>query len=182
MSKASSPPAGSPMHTTIEPPVSSDSTTDAHETSSNTETTSTSGGGIVTGHLPHKSTTPRSSHSTKVKLLKIVLKTFDGNPLKWTPFWDSFKSTVHDNEDSSEVDKFNYLHSQLEKSAAEAILGLSLTARNYPEAVQSILKKRFGDRQRIISKHMEALLHPDTVQNHSARSLRRMYDEVESHV
>ena len=29
---------------------------------------------------------------------------------------------------------------------------------------------------------MEALLHLDTVQNHSARSLRRMYDEVESHV
>ena len=87
MSKASFPPAGSPMHTTIEPPVSSDSTTDAHETSSNTETTSTSGGDIVTGHLPHESTTPRSSHGTKVKLLKIVLKTFDGNPLKWTPFW-----------------------------------------------------------------------------------------------
>ena len=99
MSKASSPPAGSPMHTAIEPPVSSDSTTDAHETSSNTETTSTSGGDIVTGHLQHKSTTPRSSHGTKVKLPKIVLKTFDGNPLKWTPFWDSFKSTVHHNED-----------------------------------------------------------------------------------
>ena len=28
---------------------------------------------------------------------------------------------------------------------------------------------------------MEALLHLNTVQNHSARSLRRMYDEVESH-
>ena len=63
----------------------------------------------------------------------------------------------------------------------EAISGLSLTARNYPEAV-SILKKRSGDRQRIIGKHMEALLHLDTVQNHSARSLCRTYDEVESHV
>ena len=144
MSKVSSPRAVSPTHTAIEPPVSSNSTTDAHQTSSDTETTSTSGGDIVTGHSPHESTTPRSSHGTKVKLPKIVLKTFDGNPLKWTPFWDSFKSTLHDNEDLSEVDKFNYLHSQFEKSAAEAISGLSLTARNYPEAV-SILKKRFGD-------------------------------------
>ena len=118
MSKASSPRAVSPTHTAIEPPVSSNSTTDAHQTSSDTETTSTSGGDIVTGHSPHESTTPRSSHGTKVKLPKIVLKTFDGNPLKWTPFWDSFKSSLHDNEDLSEVDKFNYLHSQFEKSAA----------------------------------------------------------------
>ena len=105
MSKASSPRAVSPTHTAIEPPVSSNSTTDAHQTSSDTETTSTSGGDIITGHSPHESTTPRSSHGTKVKLPKIVLKTFDGNPLKWTPFWDSFKSTLHDNEDLSEVDK-----------------------------------------------------------------------------
>ena len=73
MSKASSPRAVSPTHTAIEPPVSSNSTTDAHQTSSNTETTSTSGGDIVTGHSPHESTTPRSSHGTKVKLPKIVL-------------------------------------------------------------------------------------------------------------
>ena len=84
MSKASSPRAVSPTHTAIESPVSSNSTTDAHQTSSDTETTSTSGGDIVTGHLPHESTTPRSSHGTKVKLPKIVLKTFDGNPLKGT--------------------------------------------------------------------------------------------------
>ena len=56
MSKASSPRAVSPTHTAIEPPVSSDSTTDAHETSFDTETTSISGGDIVTGHSPHEST------------------------------------------------------------------------------------------------------------------------------
>ena len=61
------------------------------------------------------------------------------------------------NPDLTGMDKFNYLHSLLERAAAEAISGLKVTAANYEEAV-SILKKRFGNKQQIINKHMDALL------------------------
>ena len=71
-------------------------------------------------------------------------------------FWDSFESAVHQNHSLSEVDKFNYLTSMLEHSASGAIAGLSLTASNYNEAI-AILKKRFGNKQVIINKHMETL-------------------------
>jgi hypothetical protein len=55
----------------------------------------------------------------KVKLPKISLPRFKGNPLYWTAFWDSYESAVHLNSALSDVDKFNYLRSLLEKSALD---------------------------------------------------------------
>ena len=66
--------------------------------------------------------------------------------MKWTAFWDSYKSAVHDNDELSDVDKFNYLRSLLERTAYEAIAGLSLSSANYGEAID-ILMKRFGNKQ-----------------------------------
>ena len=70
----------------------------------------------------------------------------------------------------------------MEKSAAEAISGLTLTAENYTEAV-AILKKRFGNKQQIITKHMDTLLKLDAVPSqHNLKAIRHMYDLVETHV
>ena len=72
--------------------------------------------------------------------------------------------------------------SMLEHSAAGAIAGLSLTASNYDEDI-AILKKRFGNKQVIINRHMEILLNQEPVtSNHNLRGLRNLYDQIESHV
>ena len=94
-------------------------------------------------------TPPVHGTGTKVKLPKLTLPRFSGNPLRWTAFWDSYESAVHKSDELSEVDKFNYLRSLLEGSAYEAVQGLTLSAVNYEEAI-SILKKRFGNRQLIV--------------------------------
>ena len=123
--------------------------------------------------------TPRK---TQVKLPKLELKKFDGDHSKWISFWDTFEASVHKNESPSAIDKFNYLISRLERSAAEAISGLTLTASNYNEAIE-ILKGRFGNKQQIINRHMEILLNLDTVTSHlNMRSLRKLHDTVESNV
>ena len=62
----------------------------------------------------------------KVKLPKLTLRKFSGDPTAWTPFWDSYESAIHRNPDLSDIDKFNYLQSLVEHSAAEAIAGLTL--------------------------------------------------------
>ena len=67
------------------------------------------------------------------------------------------KSSIHNNPDLTDIDKFNYLHSLLEHTAAEAIAGLTLSSSNYKGAI-ALLKKRFGCKQQLISKHMEAFL------------------------
>ena len=117
-----------------------------------------------------------------MKLPKLTLKRFNGDLTKWTPFWDSYESSIHRNPSLSEVDKFVYLNSLLEGSASESVAGLRLTAANYNEAV-TILQRRFGDTDQIVSKHMEALLTLEGVTSqNNLKALRRLHDQVESQV
>ena len=122
---------------------------------------------------------PRAT-ADRVKLPKISLPQFCGNPMKWTSFWDSFNSAIHTNQRSTSL--IIFCKSLLEGSAYEAITGLALSATNYQEAVE-ILKKRFGNQHLIISKHMESLLSINAVisDNH-LRDLRRLYDQAEANI
>ena len=84
--------------------------------------------------------------SPPIELPKLLLKKFNGELTKWTTFWDTFESAVHNNLVLSNVNKLNYLTSLLESTASEAIAGLMLTSANYDEAVAT-LKRRFGNNQ-----------------------------------
>ena len=82
----------------------------------------------------------------------------------------------------SEVEKFVYLNSLLEGLASESVAGLRLTAANYNEAV-TILQRRFGDTDQIVSKHMEAFLTLEAVTSqNNLKALCRLHDQVESQV
>ena len=103
---------------------------------------------------PPDPTAPRATlplRGAKVKLPKISLPRFNGDPVKWTSFWDSYQSAINLNSDLSEVDKFNYLRSFLDHTASDAIAGLTLSSANYQQAVE-ILHKHFGNKQ-VISRN-----------------------------
>ena len=124
---------------------------------------------------------PTSRGGPKVKLPKLTVRKFNGDLTSWTTFWDSFKSSIHDNNDLSAIDKFIYLNSLLEGPAAAAVAGLTLSEANYEEAVK-VLTKRFGNRQQFIAKHMDALMNLENVDSiHDLKRLRRLYDSLESH-
>ena len=133
--------------------------------------------------VPERSNTESArAHGCKVRLPKLTLKKFGGDITLWSSFWDSFESSIHNNPDLTDIDKFNYLHSLLEHTAAEAIAGLTLSSSNYEEAI-ALLKKRFGSKQQLISKHMKALLNLEAVtSSRDLKNLRQLYDKVESHV
>ena len=117
-----------------------------------------------------------------MKLPKLVLRPFSGDITAWTTFWESYKSTVHNNRDLTDIDKFNYFNSILAGVALEAVAGLSLTATNYQDAI-AILKKRFGNVQQIKAKHMEILMTIEPVSSsRDLKALRKLHDLVESHV
>ena len=94
---------------------------------------------------------------SRVRLPKLQLRSFSGDVTKWTSFWQFFEAAVHKNSDLSDVEKFNHLNSLLERSARDAVARLALTEANYCQAIE-ILQKRFGSKQQIINKHMDALL------------------------
>ena len=114
------------------------------------------------------------------KLPKISLPKFDGNIIKWQSFWDSFESAVHNNETLSNVQKFNYLKSQLQHEAVDCIEGLQITNANYMQAVH-LLSERFGQAHKIKNVYMQNLLElpPPTSK---ISSLKQFYDKLESYI
>lgn len=97
-----------------------------------------------------------NSYNTS-RLSKLALPTFDGNPLNWQSFWDSYRTAVHDNPYLSNIEKLNYLRAQLCDEALKSIAGFPLTDANYLESIK-LLQKRFGQQHRVVSAHMQALL------------------------
>ena len=65
--------------------------------------------------------------------------------------------------------------------AQHTISGLSLTNDNYNEAL-NLLKNHFGNNQVIISAHMNTLVKLPSVNNEDIKALRKLYDDVGSHV
>ncbi|XP_003391348.1 PREDICTED: uncharacterized protein LOC100639084, partial [Amphimedon queenslandica] len=123
-------------------------------------------------------------HATpcKVRLPKINLKVFDGDITQWIPFWESYCSAIHDNSQLSDIEKFTYLKSLVEKTAKEAIAGLSLSTANYQQAIE-ILKRRFGNKEKIVNRHMDLLVGLEGVySDQKLGMLRKLYDKVETHI
>ena len=119
---------------------------------------------------------------SRVKLPELTLRKFNGDLTKWGTFWDTFESTIHKSPLLSPVEKFSYLQSLLESSAAEAVSGLAVTAANYEEAIK-ILKRRYGNKQLIISRHMDVLMNLEGVSSYNdTRQLRHLFDTVETQV
>jgi len=59
-------------------------------------------------------------------------------------------------------------------------VAFALTNTSYEQSV-SLLKSRFGKKERIITAHYQALLDLEAPTN-AAHSLRRFHDEIESHI
>lgn len=100
-----------------------------------------------------------------------------GDVTKWSSFWDSFKSAIHENSGITTIDKFNYLNSLLERNAARTIQGLTITSTNYSAAVE-MLQERFGKPQIIISAHMDEILKLQPCIEGRLGPLRYVYDKV----
>ena len=125
---------------------------------------------------------PSATVSRQARLPKLNLPVFDGRLTSWLPFWELYDSAVHSNPELYPIQKFTYLKTLLSGVAKEAVGGLSLTAENYDEAVE-VLTKRFGNKQRIIDRHMTLLLNVERVSSTSNTvALRNLHDKVETNV
>ena len=111
------------------------------------------------------------------RLPKVYIKPFDGNVLEWPSFNDKFTALI-DTSALSDIEKFMYLSSLLNGEAANVIQGLSTTAANYSVA-KSLLAKRFGRKEKIISVHIQSLL---DLQTEKCDSLWALHDKLQIHI
>ena len=126
---------------------------------------------------------PHSSGGNFMRLPKITIQPFDGNPLHYQTFMDSFESSINSNNRLNDVDKFLYLKGLLKGKALNTIEGLTLTADNYKEAMK-LLQSRFGDKKLLIATFFDSLLNLSPVKEDTSNiaKLRDLYDSVESNV
>ena len=121
-------------------------------------------------------------HKNKVKLPRIELSKFNDDIIEWKGFWDQFKSTIHGNNNISAIEKFNYLPTLLKDSALSAISGITLSAKNYGQALE-ILQARYGNDQVLISAYMQKFVQIPKIQNsNDIKRLRFLCDSVETSV
>ena len=70
----------------------------------------------------------------------------------------------------------------MEGEAFRTIQGIKLTNKNYPEALE-VLRRRYGNKQRIISAHMNELLNIKKIErDRDLQGLRRLCNDIKSHV
>ena len=123
---------------------------------------------------------PMALSNRRVNLPKLQLPTFDGNILKWTPFYDGFCAAVHNDDNLDNTQKFQYLASTLTGEASRAIDGLPLTNANYDEAL-SVLKQRYGQPHKIIAGYVKALWELPKPTD-SIASVKDFYDSLETYI
>ena len=119
-------------------------------------------------------------HEHFIRLLKLDLPQFTGNPLNWQEFWDCFEAAVHSNPSLTSVQKLSYLSAQLCRDAAQVIAGFQLTNDNYTNSV-TLLKERFGQTYKQVDAHLQALVDLPSP-NNSLSSLREFHDATEGHI
>ncbi|XP_006822543.1 uncharacterized protein LOC102806338, partial [Saccoglossus kowalevskii] len=103
-------------------------------------------------------------------LPKLQLPTFEGNILKWSTIIDAFRSSVDNDSSLENIQKFQYLMTQLSGEAARTVEGLQLTNANYSEAL-TLLEQSY-------MKALWELQPPDN----SLSSMTNFYDNLETYI
>ncbi|KAJ8911762.1 hypothetical protein NQ315_008814 [Exocentrus adspersus] len=111
----------------------------------------------------------------EAKLRHMDLPEFRGHYDEWIAFRDNFIALVHNNKKLSNVQKLYYLKTCLKGDAAIITQSLKTTDNNY-ESTWTALKKRFENKKRLISTHMQAIFDL-TLKTESVAQLRKLLDE-----
>ena len=116
-----------------------------------------------------------------MKLPKFTLINFNGDPLKWTPFIETFDETVNLQDRLWMIETFSYLARHLEGAAADRVWSSSLTSKNYVET-RKLFQKRLENTQVYISVHMNVLLKLTKLNSGNVVKLTSFYNAIESNL
>ena len=78
----------------------------------------------------------RERDKVRVKLPKLQIEKFSGDPKHYLAFRDAFDLVANENNDLAEVEKFTYLGSYVTGDALRLQPGLALTSSNYRVALE----------------------------------------------
>nr|GBN10487.1 hypothetical protein AVEN_37628-1 [Araneus ventricosus]GBN10514.1 hypothetical protein AVEN_149737-1 [Araneus ventricosus] len=118
-----------------------------------------------------------TDNAPKLKLPKFELKKFSGDPKEFLTFWSIF-SKIHESDDLTEVDKFQYLYQCMvpESRAARLVSSFPITTENYSKA-------RFGREELLVQIYVRdflSLVMKNAVAGRNSPDLATLYDMLET--
>lgn len=123
----------------------------------------------------------RIQNRMNIKLPAINLPTFDGTFSAWRSFYDYFTSIIHSNSDLNNIQKLTYLKSSLKGEPFNLVATLETIDSNYILAWE-LLKKRYDNKRRIITNHVQNILNINSVTRDSAIGLRQFINTIQTQV
>ena len=114
-----------------------------------------------------------------VKLPKLSIDKFSGDCSQFLDFFNCFTNAIDNNESLTKIEKFQFLKSLLIGPAYNVVAGFELNEDNYDSCLK-MLKDRYGNRDMIISCHMNKILNLEPVKSeNNIKALRKLYDSCE---
>ena len=114
-------------------------------------------------------------HNYHQQLPKVNVPPFDGQHEKWSNYWTTFESLVHDRTDLPVIVKFAHLNNSLKGDAASVIEGLPVDDAHYDQAI-ALLKKTFEDKPKA-KRRLITRLREIKSPKHSHKELREFRTE-----
>lgn len=115
------------------------------------------------------------SSTATAKLPKINLPTFSGNFKSWPAYFDLFNSLINTNNKLSDVEKFHFLITSLDKEPLNLVKSLPMTGGNYVVAYQALVK-RYQNRRFLATSYFNEIYTASPLQKASAKDLRSLID------
>jgi hypothetical protein len=113
------------------------------------------------------------------KIPNIDIPYFDGKDFtKFKPFMDLFNAVFDKNPTLSDVQKLFYLRKYVTDDALGIIVNLPIVNESYKEAMD-LLKKRFDNKPRLITNHINLLLDLPSMQKGTAANIRAFVSQIQ---
>lgn len=127
------------------------------------------------------STTASNHTKNQVKLSRLTLPSFSGETDHWLNFRDMFSSLVHNRNDISDVEKFQYLKASLSGEALSLLHSLQLSAPNYSTA-WNLLIEIYENKSCIIYNHIKSLFEIELIPKESHVLLQSLLNKTQTNL
>ncbi|GBL83049.1 hypothetical protein AVEN_165282-1 [Araneus ventricosus] len=111
-----------------------------------------------------------------INLPMIKLEPFRGHVEEWQCFGERFKSSIDDNSSLTNIDKHVFLRGYLQDEPKRLVAGISVTANTY-ETTNKIMIDKYGNKNRIIQAHVDALENLTPIHTPTPSLLSNLYIE-----
>ena len=104
-------------------------------------------------NLDTSSSSDCSTSGKHFNLPKLALPTFDGDPMKWSVFWERFQAAVDSNDKLDVSHKLTYLREAIKDPKVTPLLYSGTSSPTQYQELVELLTKRYSKKRLIHTNH-----------------------------